>query len=272
MAEPMLIGAVAAQDATVAAAVVLETLRRGVEDVVAHSMGIELTWSSTASTVRDDLDHPSAPTGADGVDPDFVATRWSEGPPESGAFSARSTVMQAAVREDFRRYDPRMEAAWVACTFPTTVAWSATPVGGMIVTLTMQRWAMYGSGARLDWAVGALERWVHDASEALGATAGFITAATHPVRLAESPWECANRLSPSRRDVANQVWGFGWSTLLGPRQLEAVGGPGAVEGLAEVSLPLRDGGTWIRLPYEDPADVTDRDLDALQRRLAPALP
>ena len=271
MAEPMLIGAVAAQQCTVAPAVVLEALRRGVDDVVAHSMGIDLRWSTSAFTVQDDLARPDGSTGRDGVDPGFVAERWNCGTPQTGRFSARSSVMHDAIRDDVTLYDPRMEVANVACRFPATGSWDDEPVAGLIVWVGMQRWAMYGGGETLDWAVGRLEQWVLDTASAIGATAGFLTATDHPPFTIESPWELATGAAPSLRDVAHKVWGFGWGTLLGPAQLATVEAAGTLDALDAARHDLPEGRTWLRLPDDDPAAVTDARLDALRRALTAAL-
>ncbi|MCV2394353.1 hypothetical protein OEB99_08530 [Actinotalea sp. M2MS4P-6] len=271
MAEPMLIGAVAAQQCTVAPAMVLEALRRGAEDVAAHSMGIDLRWSTTAINAEDDLGRPGAATVGDGLDPGFVADRWSDGTPQSGRFSARSSAMQDAIQDDVTLYDPRMEVVTVACDFPAVVGWSDEPVGGLVVWVGLQRWAMYGGGATMGWAVGRLERWVLDTAVAIGATAGFLTATDHPPLTTESPWELATGAAPSLRDVAHKVWGFGWGTLLGRSQLDALEGTGALDDAELTRRDLPGGRAWLRLPGDDPAAVTDARMDALRRALGPVL-
>jgi hypothetical protein len=55
MGEPRLIGAVAAQELTVAPEVVLEVGRAGAEEVIARVMGVDPDCSTTAFIRQDDL-------------------------------------------------------------------------------------------------------------------------------------------------------------------------------------------------------------------------
>jgi hypothetical protein len=173
--------------------------------------------------------------------------------------------MQTVLDRDSRLYNPRIDVGQVRADLPTPVAWRPELVGGLVVMVDMQRWAMYGGGKTLDWAVGRLEQWVLDAAEAIGATAGFVTAVeedSHPT--GGCPWELSQHLGPGYRDAATTVWGFGWGTLVGPVQLAAVGGVDALAPVASSIRELSGGRLWVRIGGEDPAAVTTSELDALE--------
>lgn len=253
---------------------VVDVVRAAVEGVVQRAMGIELTWGVSAFLRSDDLGawFPASPTGADGLDWEFVRGRLRHGQPQAIAVSAQSAVMRADFDRDPdpARINPRIYVADVHVSFPFEAPWATGPLGGLAVRAAMSRWAMYGGGERLDWIAPALHEWVVETSAALDADTGYVAADEHRLSDAGSDWERQHHLSPGYRDLRRRLWGFGWGTLLGPTQLAAVGG---VERLREASdriRPLPGGRAWVDLG-EEPAAVPPEALRRLRVVLDPVL-
>ncbi|MDQ0372685.1 hypothetical protein [Cellulomonas humilata] len=148
--------------------------------------------------------------------------------------------------------------------------------GGLVVGLSMHRWAMYGGGEDLVRVADAMTPWLLGAADRLGADTGYATLGRLTAEDSQSPWERATHCLPALRDVTRTLWGYGWGTLLSPVHVGAVGGRAVLETLRDVlpALRLRDAGggrTWLTLG-EDPATVRGEDVRALRAVLAPALP
>ena len=141
--------------------------------------------------------------------------------------------------------------------------------GGLVVGLSMHRWAMYGGGEDLVRVADVMTPWLLGAADRLGADTGYATLGRLTAEDSQSPWERATHRLPALRDVTRTLWGYGWGTLLSPVHVEAVGGRAVLWRCSGTSCPpcgLRDAGggrTWLTLG-EDPATVRGEDVRALR--------
>lgn len=266
--EPAMFGGVAVQSGRPSDEAVVAVLRDGVERVVTSSIGVDLTWTTTAVVASDDLSSGDAGIGRPGIDWDFVLGR---GEP----LQAVTLVATATAMEGFDSH-PRWLPVVVDATMPVPVPHGRGDGGGLVVGLSMHRWAMYGGGEDLVRVADVLTPWLLDAADRLGADAGYATLDRVTAEDDQSPWERVAGCLPALRDVTRTLWGYGWGTLLSPVHLEAVGGRAALESL-RVRLPgveVRDvgaGRTWVTLD-PDPAAVRPEDVSMLREALAPGLP
>ncbi|MGV8979496.1 MAG: hypothetical protein ACOH17_15795 [Cellulomonas sp.] len=167
---------------------------------------------------------------------------------------------------------PKFRVAEVVARFPAFVPELGRDVGGTSGQLSMQRWAMYGSGLDLPWFVGPLEEWLVDSAVALGAETGYVSLDKARAGDDQSAWERRARFSRTLRDPRRSLWGYGWGTLLSLAHRDLVGGVerlGSVPG-ARVREVAGDR-TWLTLG-PDPAQVPDSSMWALHEVLVPALP
>lgn len=251
---------------------VIGVLRRGVEDLVQRSVGIELTWSTSGVTRGDDLGSAERAVTTDGLDWRWLSRRLGADRPESVTLSAQFTVMRDAhlADPDPERYDPRMYVAEVSARFPAEVPWATAPVGGLRVRAAMSRWALYGGGEQLDWLQGQLRGWSVSAADALDADTGYAGVEDTGLSDDRSRLEVDRELIPSYRDFSRWLWGAGWGTLLGPAHLAAVGGPAGLRDLGATAQDLSGGRVWFELGPDPAAAPPDR-LEALVRLLEPAI-
>lgn len=250
---------------------VIGAVRRAVEGVVQHAMGIEMTWSTHASVSSDDLESGLATTGADGLDWSFARGRLRSDAPETLAITGVSTVMYEAFHQDpdMDRYNPRMYVVDVDAQFPSDGA--VPPHDGLTVRIAMSRWAMYGGGERLDWIAPAITAWMLETGVALGADSGYVLADAPALTSDDTGWQRENGLRSGRRDPGRWLHAYGWGTLLGPRHLEAVGGIERVREMSPLVHELPGGRAWIQLG-DDPAAVPPERLRRLRSTLSPVLP
>lgn len=251
---------------------VLETLCRGVDELVSRAVGIELSWSTTVVVHGDDLESGRARLTTDGLDWERVAARFAAGDPESVTLTAQSTEMREAylADPDPERYDPRMYVAEVRATFPTRIPGGAEPSGGLRVRTTMSRWALFGGGDRLDWLAGPLRGWLAYGAETIGADTGYVAVEESSPTDDRSPVERERDLLASHRDFPRWLWGVGWGTLLGPGHVAAIGGPASLEAVEGTVYQVPGGRWWIELG-PDPGAVREQQATALLAALAPAL-
>ncbi|MBX9245334.1 hypothetical protein ICW40_11015 [Actinotalea ferrariae] len=265
--EVAVFGGVAVQSSRPSDEDVVAALRDGVEQVVTQCIGIELSWSTSAVVASDDLSSSAADTGRDGIDWDFALGRGE--PLRSVALVATATAMEGY------HWHPKWLPVTVAATMPVPVAHGRGDGGGLVVRLSMHRWAMYGGGEDAVRVQGFLEPWLLRTAERLAADTGFATLDQVSADVDESPWERANGIGPSARDVTRTLWGYGWGTLLSPVHVDALGGRSALEALRDVvpSAQLVDVGdrTWVRLG-PDLGAVRREDVRALREVLLAALP
>lgn len=252
--EPALFGGVATRGLRPTADVVA-VLRDGVEQVAARTMGIELTWTTSAITASDDLQSESADTGRSGLDWEFVLGR--EGVLSSVALIGQATALLAHPSH------PRATVAMAAARLMG---------GNLTVGLSLHRWAMYGGGEDLSRSCGIVSDWLLRSAQVLDADTGYLTLDRVEAGELESPWERATGRSPALRDVGTDLWGHGWGTLLSPAHLDRVGGVDALaaSGLGDV-VRLPGGRVWFTL-HGGVEDVTRDDVAALRKVLLPALP
>ena len=92
--EPALFGGVAVQSGRPSDEAVVAVLRDGVERVVMQSIGVDLTWTTTAIVASDDLASPrtAAKAGRRRIDWDFALGRGE--PLRSVSLSATATAME----------------------------------------------------------------------------------------------------------------------------------------------------------------------------------
>lgn len=246
---------------------VVAVLRDGVEQVVQQCMGIDLSWTTTAFVASDDLTsaRTAAKAGRRRIDWDLPLGRGE--PLQSVTLSATATAL-----ED-HHWHPKWLPVTAHARMPVDVPHGRGDGGGLVVGLSMHRWAMYGGGADLVRVADLLTPWLLDAADRLGADAGYATLDQVSAGDSQSPWERVTGCPPSLRDVTRTLWGYGWGTLLSPAHVEAVGGPSALEHLAPAVQVREVGGgrTWVTLG-PDPAAVRPEDVSALRHVLAPALP
>ncbi|MBO3087114.1 hypothetical protein [Cellulomonas dongxiuzhuiae] len=259
-------GGVAVQSSQPSDQAVVAVLRDGVERVVGHCLGVDLTWTTTAVVASDDLSTGNADIGRPGIDWDFALGR---GEPLVSV-TATATAMEG--------YDwhPKWLPVTVRATMPVTVPHGRGDGGGLVVGLSMHSWALYGGGDDLIRVADVLTSWLLDAADRLGADTGYTTLDRVSAEDDQSPWERVTGCLPALRDVTQTLWGYGWGTLLSPVHVEAVGGRAVLESLREVlpAVDLRDvggGRTWLTLG-PDPASIRPGDVAALRHMLAPALP
>lgn len=229
----------------------VDALARAVEDVVLPAMFVDLDWRTTVVTPADDLEWGA---GRQTRGRDWDAVRAAAPGLESGGVAG----LRQDVPHDLLPPDPTVNPVNAVARLlpgrPATLAWS------------VHRWAVR------DWAsfVPAAARWLLDTAPALGAGSGFVTLDVVDAVQPDSAWEVVAQVSPTDRDFARCLWGYGWGTLLSPAQADAV-----VDGLQNVPGALLrrgpEGHLWVRLG-DDPATVDLASVAELRRVLAPVLP
>ncbi|WP_421742669.1 hypothetical protein [Cellulomonas sp.] len=263
--EPAMFGGVAVQSSQPSDEAAVAVLRDGLERVVEQCIGIDLSWTTTAVVASDDLSSEDTDIGRPGTDWEFALGRGE--PLRSVTLTGMATALEG--------YDwhPKWLPVTLHARMPVSVAHGRGDGGGLVVGLSMHRWAMYGGGEDLVRVADLLTPWLLDAADRLGADTGYATLDQVTAEDDQSPWERVTRCVPSLRDVTRTVWGYGWGTLLSPVHVEAVGGPDALRGVLP-TVELRDAGsgrTWLTLG-PDPAAVRPEEIQALRAVLAPALP
>ena len=262
--EVALFGGVAVQSHRPAEADVIAVLRDGVERVVQHSMGIDLSWFTSAIRLDDDLEsgRPEV-TGREGLDWDFVRSR--EGALIGVTVGARATALLPY------HWHPKLRVVTVHARFPQYVSWAGREVGGLTIGLSMHRWAMYGGGVDLRRVTGPLTDWLLAAADALGADTGYVTLDTVDAQNDFSPWERVTGCGPAARDVTSTLWGYGWGTLLSPVHLDRIGGVERLEGMGAGVRAVPGGRVWVAL-NDDIATLDPSAVASLREVLRPALP
>lgn len=264
--EPAMFGGVAVQSSRPSDEDVVAVLRDGVERVVHQCTGIELTWTTVATVASDDLSSEDTDAVArPGIDWDFAVGR--------GEPLRTVTLLGMATALEGYDWHPKWLPVTLHAHFPVTVAHGRGDGGGLVIGMSMHRWAMYGGGEDLVRVADLLTPWVLDAADRLSADTGFATLDQVSAEDGQSPWERVTGCGPSYRDVTRTLWGYGWGTLLSPVHVEAVGGRAALRD-ALPAAGLRDvggGRTWLTLDA-DPAAVRPEDVRKLRQVLAPGLP
>ena len=268
--EPAMFGGVAVQSSRPTDEAVVAVLRAAVEHFVLQSIGIELTWTTSAIVGSDDLTSARTATKTAAGGSTGTSRSVSGEPLQSVTLSATATAMEGY------HWHPKWLPVTVSATMPVAVPHGRGDGGGLVVGLSMHRWAMYGGGEDLVRVADLLTPWLLGAAHRLGADTGYATLDRVTAEDGQSPWATVTGCPPSLRDVTRTIWGYGWGTLLSPTHVAAVGGRGALERLREVvpTLELRDGGagrTWLALG-PDPAAVRPDHIAALRDVLVPALP
>jgi len=237
----------------------LPVLRAAVEMVLGW-VGVELTWSTFVDVVEDGVGNPRADGGRAGLDWAFVAAKPG---------TARWIQLEGVCTQLAGAFGhPNRRVVQISAYFPTYSKSHGHDVGRMAVGVSVQQWALYGSGEDMPWFTPALERWMLGSAAALGAEGGFaILDRMHGSGL-ESPWE---RHAYAYAEPGSGVWGYGWGTLLGPAHLERIGGLQSVTALPGSRVrDLPEGRVWVTLG-DDPAAVPDEVMLALHEVLLPAL-
>lgn len=260
--EVALFGGIACGRHRTSDAAVVAVLREGVERVVLASMGIELTWWTSAVTPDDDLESTSPTHTREGLDWAHVGSRV--GNLETVTVTAIATAMH-----DFPRH-PKYRPVCLRATFPRSWPGTAGKVGELRIGLSMHRWAMYGGGVDLDRVLDPLSKWLLDSTDALDADTGFLALDRMDAGYDFSPWEQA--VGTLNRDVSTKLWGYGWGTLLGATHVAALGGIESLRHLTWARIEQRpEGRVWLTLT-RDIAALDRADMRALREVLAPVLP
>lgn len=239
--------------------VVVEVLRAAV-DLVNGWVGVDLTWSTFVDVVEDGVGNPRADCQRPGVDGEFMA-----GKPGTVTWINLEGVC-TELAQAFRQ--PERVVVEISAHFPQYSSHHGRDVGRMVVGVSVQRWALYGSGQDLPWFTPALDRWMTQSAEALDAATGFALLDRVRASYPESPWE---RHVMGQAEAASQVWGYGWGTLLGPAQLDRVGGAQPVTSLPGAHVRELPGGrVWVTFG-DNPSAVPVETMQALHEALLPAL-
>ncbi|OJV56814.1 MAG: hypothetical protein BGO38_02305 [Cellulomonas sp. 73-145] len=239
--------------------VVVPVLRAAV-DLALGWVGVDLTWSTSVFVAGE-----GAPSQASSfrrrLDWDFVSGR----PGSPTWISLKGVCTQLAADP----LHPGHRVVNIDAHFPEWSEFYGRDLGRMLVSVSVQRWALYGSGTQLPRFTPALDRWMVDGADRLGAAGGFALLDAGPAFVGESPWE---RRTYAKAEAASQVWGYGWGTLLGPEQLDRIGGAGSITALPGARVQELSGGRlWLTLG-DDPSAVRDHVMFALHEALLPALP
>ena len=243
-------------------AAVVQVLRDGIERVALASMGVELTWWTSAITPEDDLERGNSVTTVEGLDWSFVASR--AGHLEGVTLLAEATALRPYVGH------PKREPVVMHAGFPRPRPGSEPPVGQLRIGFSMHRWAMYGSGVDLARVVEPLTDWLLEGVDTLDADTGYLTLDRVSARDGFSPWEEA--VQTQNRQVSAKLWGYGWGTLLSAAHVAVLGGIGPLQQLDWATVQDRPGGrAWLTLTRDITA-VGRHDMRLLRELLAPALP
>lgn len=240
-------------------AVMAQVLRSAV-DLVQGWVGVDLTWSTDVSVVEDGVGNTRADTRRAGVDWDFISGKPG---------TVDSIALQGVCTQLAQEFDhPNRVVVEISAHFPRYSAHYGRDMGRMITAVSVQRWALYGSGGDLPWFTPGLDRWMTQSAVALGAVGGFALLdrlrASHP----QSPWD---RHAKILADGAPGVWGYGWGTLLAPADLDRIGGLDVVLSLPSAHVEDLPGGrVWVTLG-NDPSTVPDEVMRALHEALRPVL-
>ena len=239
--------------------VVAQVLRAAVE-LVQGWVGVDLTWSTFVSVVQDGVGNARADGHRAGIDWDFVT-----GKPGTVDWIS----LEGVCTELARAFDQNNRiVVEIDAHFPTYSPHHGRDMGRMIVAVSVQRWALYGSGEDLAWFSPALDRWMTQSAVALDAEGGFALLdrlrASHP----RSAWEGR---AMAQAQPGWGVWGYGWGTLLAPAQLERLGSLETLRALPGARLEDLPGGrVWVTFG-DDPSAVPDAGMQALHDALRPAL-
>ncbi|HEY3437755.1 MAG TPA: hypothetical protein VGK35_08720 [Actinotalea sp.] len=264
----VLVGAVGARLLTVPIESVLAAVRAAVEDVVLPSAGLDLTWLTCVETLED-ADPMASPPWNDGLD-------WERdrAPLGEGVVEGFQVVAFPAHHEP--EGDPELDPGppmlvHVAARLPGPDTPGVGRTGELLVMVAVAFAALADEGRDLTAVGMRLADWVAQAAALVEAETGYIALEHDLERGVWSEWELDRGITPGSHDFLHHVWGLGWGVLLGPAQVEAVGG---VTPLATAGLVVREvgaGRVWATLG-DDQLAVTDEALAGLERTLAPLLP
>ena len=240
--------------------VAIEVLR-GAVDLATAWIGVDVTWSTFISVAEDDMRAPMEKMSRPGLDWEFIAAR-----PGTAAL-----ILLTGVCTDLADYPwhPNHTVAEVAVWFPVFVAALGRDAGRMCVGVSVQRWAMYGSGENMPWIAGPVGPWVARSVEIMGADTGYAILDQVKGSHSQSPLESRSMPPVGGYGAAPDVWGYGWGTLLSPAHLERIGGVEVLEGAQVEQLP--GGRVWVTLG-DDPSQVPEAAMWRLHEALQPAFP
>lgn len=234
---------------------------RGAVDLANAWIGVDVTWSTFVSVGEDDMRAPMEKMSRPGLDWEFISTR-------SGT---AALILLTGVCTDLADYPwhPNHTVAEVAVWFPVFVAALGRDAGRMCVGVSVQRWAMYGSGENMPWIAGPVGPWVARSVEIMGADTGYAILDQVKGSHRQSPLESRSMPPAGGYGSVPDVWGYGWGTLLSPSHLERIGG---VEGLPGAHVEQLPGGrVWVTLG-DDPSQVPEVAMWGLHEALQPAFP
>ena len=224
-------------------------------------IGVDITWSTFMSVVEDDVRTPVGKMSRPGLDWDFVSARTGT--------AKRIVLTGVCTALADHPSHPNHTVAEVSVSFPVFVAGLGREVGRMSVAVSVQRWAMYGSGENMPWIAGPVGPWVMRSAEILGADTGYAILDQVMASDSQSPLERRSAPPVGGFGSGPDVWGYGWGTLLSPAHLDRIGDVGALEGAHIEQLP--GGGEWVTLG-DDPSQVPEAAMWRLHEVLQPAFP
>ena len=233
---------------------------RGALDLATAWIGVDITWSTYAAVEEEDLRSPTANVIRPGVDWEFVSSMQG---------TARVIQLTGLCTElaDYPTH-PNRTVAEVSAGFPLSGA-GVGDVGRTSVSVSVQRWAMYGSGENMPWIAGPVGPWVRRSVETMGADSGYAILDEVRASDSESPLERRSAAPAGGFGSAPDIWGYGWGTLLSPPQLERIGGAAVLDGARVEQLPR--GRVWVTLG-DDPSAVPEAAMWRLHDALLPAFP
>jgi len=260
--EPTLFGGVMAS-AHLERAPVIKVLRAAVA-LVSSWIGVELTWSTEMFNVEDNHAPPWPDRERPGIDWDLITGRGGT----SWHVDLTGVCTALAADPTHRRY----RIAQVHAEFPFVVPALGRELGGTSIRLSVQRWAMDGSGEQMPWFAAPLEEWLVDSAVALEAETGYVSLDTARAKDSSSAWERRAFSAIGRRDPRSWLWGYGWGTLLSPAHLTRIGGLDRLRTVPGVRLREVPGDrTWVTVG-RDPTQASDGAMRLLHEVLSPALP
>ncbi|WP_315094402.1 hypothetical protein [uncultured Cellulomonas sp.] len=242
---------------------VVEALRSAVAMVQA-CIGVDVTWWTSTATDQDGPDATAQDLMRPGLDWAFVHDR-----PGAASWIALSGASTSLLGHPGH---PQREVAHVVARFPEHVLALGADVGSTSVAVSVQRWAMYGSGEDLRRVAAPLSDWMLQTAVSLGCDTGYAILDTVDAFDPASAWQRRTGLAVGTEEDATGLWGYGWATLLSDHHVDRAGGLdvlSAIAGAEVRDVPGRR--AWVSLG-DDPAAVPDAALHALHATLLPAFP
>lgn len=242
-------------------ALAIEVLREAIA-LAQGWIGLDVTWSTLVWVDEDDARPSVKKASRPGLNWEFASSR--PGTVQTIHLNGVCTALA-----QFPTH-PKHMIADVTARFPVSVR--GRDVGRMSVTISVQRWAMFGAGQDMAWVAGPVSPWVLRNAETLGADTGYAIADRVRASDDQSALERRSQVPYAGFGSEPDVWGYGWGTLLSPAHVGKIGGVAGLTGLPDARVQeLAGGRVWVTLG-EDPSQVSDAVMWHLRDVLQPAFP